>query len=106
MPIERALGHPHHDKFVGELVDRFKFLFLQFTQIPINSEVSHMFCILFDFVDEVLIGVVGVSIGRSVGTMTAHQYFLAHQPEFLDLSLEYSILGDVGFVDEVEFCLD
>ena len=56
MLVEGTLSHSNHHQLIGYFADGLQFLLLQLPQIPIYPEVTHVFCIFFDFVDEVFIG--------------------------------------------------
>ena len=47
--VERTLSCSNNGEFIGNLRDRLKFLFLQLSQVAINSEISHVFSIFFNF---------------------------------------------------------
>lgn len=96
--IEGTLSCSHHNKLIGNLVDRLQLLLLQFSQVTIDSEVPHMLCVFLDFVDEVFVRGGSVCISMAVSALAAHQYLLTQKPEFLNLSLEFCVLGDVCLV--------
>jgi len=103
--VEGSVSHPHEYQFVGDFVDGFQLLFLQLPDVPKDPEVAHVFCVGFDLVDEVLVGE-GVVVAVVGWALAAHQHLLAQQPQVLHLALEVCVLGDVGLVDQVQFCLD
>ena len=47
--VERTLSCSNNGEFIGNLRDRLKFLFLQLSQVAINSEISHVLSIFFNF---------------------------------------------------------
>lgn len=78
MFVEGTIRNSHHDEFISYLVDRLKFLFLQLTEVPIYSEITHVLCIFLDLVYEIFVGDWGVAIAVVVGGLTAHQYLFPH----------------------------
>ena len=105
MLVEGAVCESDHKQLVGEMSDGFELLLLQLAQIAVDPEVAHVFGVLLNLADEVLVGGGGGRVGRAVRALAVHEDLLAHEPQLLHLAFQLGVLGDISLVDRVQLGL-